>query len=426
MTPFHQPRFSLLAHQQRLLRGFIFFSPLGNLLVPSFLPTAFRFAYFFLLFAPCFFVRIFRKELRYLVLSFPFLGYCLLSAYLTEKGSPPDQAFPLARAFLLTAQFFFAFGAAIALRSQNSSLLIVSSLRLYLIAFFLSACLCCLGYCAFYLDLLPLETLARYAIETQFAYGLLRFSPGTYPNEYGVMTSFVLSMLILLTLLKKKLFPPPFWYGLFSLTFLLFLLMTTRAAYLSFVLVLVYFVFSFRSLRLLSLLAVAALPSFNLLSLIVSAVQSIHLSKGSSGIRIQAWLEGLQAFTRSFFLGTGWGSHIHMHNAYFELLVELGIVGLALFLFPLLFCYAKRARRRWRYPHHPRLTHPSKSLADHFIAIGFIHVLSFALTNHNLHHHLTWMTLIFFFHHHCAHTPFLCGHHSEQKKTSRWSSERSL
>ncbi len=400
MTLRRQPRFSLRDSQQRLVQGFIFFSPLGNLLVPPFFPRAFRFAYFFLFFFPLFFFRIFRKELRYLTLIFPFLGYCLFSAYFAEKGAPPDQAYPLARAFLLTAQFFFAFGAAIALRGQQSSLLIVCCLRRYLIAFFLSACLCCFGYCAFYLNLLPLEALARYAIETQFAYGLLRFSPGTYPNEYGVMTSFVLSTLILLTLLKQRMFSPLFWYGLFSLTFLLFLLMTTRAAYLSFMLVLIYLVFSFRSLRLVLLLALAALPSFKLLSLIVSAVQSIHLSKGSSGIRIQAWLEGLEAFTRSFVLGTGWGSHIHMHNIYLELLVELGIIGLFLLLFPLLFLYTKRVGQRCAYS--PRFTRQSKSLADHLIAIGCIHVLSFALTNHNLHHHLTWITLMFFFHRHCT------------------------
>ncbi|MEM7174528.1 MAG: O-antigen ligase family protein [Chlamydiota bacterium] len=369
-------------------------------MISHLLPTPFRLFYLVLLFSPLFYRCIFVKELQLVALFIPFFAYCLLSSCLHHYQSVSVDAYPFWRCWLLVCEALFTFGAAFTLRNQKHSAINGHIIRLYLIGFSFSLLLCLIGYCGFYLGKVSLATLHNYSIEAQDAYFLLRFSPGTYPNEYGIMTSFALSILTLLCLAKKQSAPfalsPFLLCVLYGLAFIVLGLMTTRAAYLSFVLAMIYLVFSYSSFRLLAFLTLVIFFATKLFSPLFNAVRSISLTTGSSGARIAAWLQALTDFKRSPLFGSGWATQIHVHNAYFQLVVELGLIGTLLMVIALSLQWAKT--RSYPKKHFFLAKKELKPFADHVIAIGLIHVLSFALTNHNINHHLTWLILLLLIH----------------------------
>jgi len=376
-------RLSLQGLQRFLIYCFVFFGPLGSLLTPSFLPYAFRFYHFFLLLFPIFFLRMKSSEWKAVLIFIPFLFYCLISAYFSENKIVNIDSYPIFRSGLLITQYLFVFGAAFCLQERGRLL------TLYLIGFFISLVVGYILTIGYYVGVVPIEVIKHLCVEAQMGWGILRFSPGSYPNEYGNVSSFVLSVLILITANRKK--HRHLLYFFICLTLIALMLTTTRAAYYSFTITFFYLCFVSQEVRRFSLkflflgcmmVVLMKYYSFDLLHIFIEGIRKISLTTGSSGIRIADWVQGFAQLGNSVFWGTGFGVNITTHNVYLELLYELGIVGILVLLVSLIYFFSEN--------------HFRMAKVNRITIIGLIHVFLFAATNHNMHHHLTWMTFLFF------------------------------
>jgi len=120
----------------------------------------------------------------------------------------------------------------------------------------------------------------------------------------------------------------------------------------------------------------------------MEGIRKISLSTGTSGIRIAEWVKGFEQLGNSAFWGTGFGVNTSTHNVYLELLYELGVVGILVLLVSLIYFFSENHFRMGKVK--------GKILYHRITTIGLIHLFLFAVTNHNMHHHLTWMTFLFF------------------------------
>jgi len=138
----------------------------------------------------------------------------------------------------------------------------------------------------------------RFTTLEQTAYGYSRFSPGTYPNEFGVICSFYALYAVLLSQRKKRAVA----YLLLSAVFMIGVFLTsTRAAYITLVVGYVYIVFSVPSLirrLVLCLLPLLFAPtvvvvlnafSFDVIDVITRGYDSAANQTGSSNVRMEDW-----------------------------------------------------------------------------------------------------------------------------------------
>ena len=119
--------------QHFLIYCFAFFGPLGTLLSPFFMPNAFRFYHFLLIFFPLFLIKLKLEEWKTILIFVPFLLYCLVSAYFTHNHIYEVDSYPLFRCFLFISQCLFMFGAAFCLKVNQKKLI-----TFYLAGFFIS------------------------------------------------------------------------------------------------------------------------------------------------------------------------------------------------------------------------------------------------------------------------------------------------
>lgn len=364
--------------------------PLGNVLTPHFFPSSFRTYYFVLPFFLFFYFWIKERLAKIAIIFLPFLIYCFISAMIVEKFGSANEPHTSFRFFLFLCQFYFIIGAASHLKEQKN---IFTLLKTYLLFYFISMMLGYFLFTGYYLKFISIEVLSRFSVLTQFGFGLLRFSPGSYPNEYGVVSSFVLSVLILIFLEKKmekfRLTKKKFHFFFFA-SFLAFLLTTTRAAYLSFLVSLLYIGWgSGRFSRMIAYLLFLIGVFFSLLlPLKINMFQILttgftqKFTEGSLGERYQIWFEAVEKAQGHCFWGTGFASLTNLHNVYLQLFFELGFVGLILLIGSVFLAFLES---------HGRY---KKEQLDPFFSkiriVGLVNVLSFAASNHNLNHHLTW------------------------------------
>lgn len=390
---------------------FAFLGPLGNLPCPNFFPYQFRAFYLIL---PTFFLFYFKldgEELKTLLLFTPFLFYALISSYLwMNQPILHIEAATLSRTALFICEMFFMFGAAFKMRTRCSVLEKVRLIRFYLYGFFISLFIGYGLFIGYYLDWIPLKTLDRFTIMTQFGWGILRFSPGSYPNEYGIVSSFVASVLLLLLMEKKTStfewvrVSKKIIFFLFLLTFFALLLTTTRAAYLSFVFALFYILFISKSFRLffcsislvLSMLLTCLGFNFSfILDILVSALSPQGWSGESIQIRFEHWIESFQALSSFPLFGRGFGSLFFIHNVYLEFLSELGVFG-SFILIAAILGYLIQHHKKIKTVFFKKGSSKQDLFSNRVIVLGLIHVFWFAATNHNINHHLTWMIFLLF------------------------------
>ncbi|MGB7977810.1 MAG: O-antigen ligase family protein [Chlamydiales bacterium] len=383
-----------------LLFSFAALGPLGNILTPYFFPSSFRAYYFLLPFFPLFFLRMNERLAKIGALLLPFFIYCYISAFLVENFGAPNEPHTLFRLFLLFCQFFFILGAASVLTKKTE---IFALLKTYLTFFFLSLAIGYLFYIGYYLKIIPIGLIARFSILTQFGFNLLRFSPGSYPNEYGIVSSFVLALLTLIFLDKKL---PTFRFSkksftlAFLATFLAFLLTTTRAAYLSFLFAMIYlawksgyFLKAFTALTLFVTAMFSLLALFKLnMFMILSAGFRQKINEGSLGDRYFTWQNAIEQVKEHPFWGVGFASLTNIHNVYLQLLFELGVVGTLLLLGSLFFLFIEKG-----FGYRRSIQDETSHFLGQVQMIGLINVLSFAVSNHNLNHHLTWFVSLLCF-----------------------------
>jgi O-antigen ligase len=252
---------------------------------------------------------------------------------------------------------------------------------------------------------LPMEFYEKINVITQFGYGFLRFSPGSYPNEFGVMSSYFCILTICLIIYNSPFFKKKYLYFVFLLSFIGMALATTRAAYLSFA---VSFLYLFTSVTVKHKIKFAF---FSMLIIVASTIfvpdtifqyaadilekgyDSAVNSAGSVESRYVAWEDAWNLFKDNLFFGVGFENPaISMaHNTYLQFLFAFGIIGAVFFLLPVFFVICYIFKKQYENISN-RYDKPYRDLA----IIGLIHILTFALTNHNQNHFLTWFTIFLF------------------------------
>ena len=393
-----------------LLYLFAFLGPLGNIFCPSFFPYQFRLFYLILPSFVFFYTKIYYKELKTLLIFSPFLLYALASSYFCiNRPALHYETSMLSRVSLFICEALFMFGGAFYLRNRSPAQEKNRLIRLYLQGFFVSLFVGYILYIGYYLRVIPLHIVDRFTIITQFGWGILRFSPGSYANEYGIVSSFVTSILLLFIAEKKNFdvqigFSQKTLYFLLFLTFFSLLLTTTRAAYISFLLSIVYIFFISKTFRLILTAATAAVTLFFIifkdkLSFVITIFLSAFTLQGYLGnsitMRLKHWSEGFEAFNDFPLLGRGFGALFYIHNVYLEMFSELGILGcLTLAAFGM--TYLLEHNNTIKKIFFKRWASQKELFSNRVIVLGLIHVFWFAATNHNINHHLTWMVFLLF------------------------------
>ena len=381
--------------KKSLLKAFVALGPLGNLLTPQLFSHSFRTYYLILLAFPLFYIPLQKRLLKIIVISAPLFIYCFFSVLFINVNEQTD--FPIFRYYLLYFQFLFVFGASTTLTDDKDGITI---LNLYTKFFFASIIIGYIMYLGFYLHFLPAQVLEYFSVLSQHGYGFLRFSPGSYPNEYGVVSSFVLSILTW-SLMESttKLFSKRILILFYFLTFGALLLTTTRTAYISYFFTLCLMAWKQRCLIktmtfvvgiFTTIATILYVCGISILNVFAVGFALENYDNGSLNERFVAWSKSFESFQNNPLWGGGFASAINIHNLYLQILFELGIGGIITIIGAFLFSFLEKG--------YIRLNRPASQTSEQrflrMIAIsGIVHVLLFAMTNHNLNHHLTWMVI---------------------------------
>lgn len=387
-----------------LANNFVFWGPIGNLIPILYMIPSFRFYYIFIVCGALLVLGSCNlKMLKHIIIVFPMLIYMFFSSsycYIYNEDISGMGENPISRFFLLLSFILFiiyVYDYIFKLNIDEQFKFIFLYIKGYAVSLFA-------GYIimiGFYMGFINMELIKKIEVLPQMGYGLLRFSPGSYANEYGIVSSFVLSILTLILMRSKS------FLGiesielcmsrikvLFILTFVALFLTTTRAAYIaymfSFIYILLYRTNMFFAVRkLFTYVIVFFFIGFYIDSnifcfsdILILGIESIADKDASAYERIYAAQSGIEAFYDSMIIGTGYGSMPYLHNVYLEFLFELGIVGCFLLILTLIYLfYGKKNRIK-------------NVFWDMVTNIGVLHVIWFAASNHNLNHHLTWFVIL--------------------------------
>lgn len=401
----------------RLVSWFAFLGPLGNLIPIPGTPHSFRFYYFLLPVGVMVFLYrgVGQRYLHRIALLGPFFLYVTVSAglYWLSGAEIGEEGNPVMRAMLFIMLALFTLLAADYLQSCDE-LGKVRLIRSFLNGYFYSLLIGYVFFVGYYGGLFGLEFLEKFHVLVQFGYGILRFSPGSYPNEYGIVSSFVLSLLTLLLIYRNKLdgladaFADLVTAGrliiFYVLTLVALFLTTTRAAYIAYILALLYIFLShanlFKSIKFafiflffFVLILVVAQQFYDIIGILMGSYEAIFDKQASAYERLVAWESAYANFLKHPILGTGFGSSDMIHNTYLQLFFGLGIGGVALLLISMAMFMAHAGwfnlffARRVATNDHAFLLGKAKVLA-------IIHIAWFAVSNHNLNHFLTWFGVL--------------------------------
>ena len=180
----------------------IFLGPVGAMVPLPGLPASFRVYYFLLVITPLLFLSKKNSKLQLKSLAVVVL-FCLFSLSTILFNSEIDAgnltkliAFnPLLRLGLFSSLALFSLYAA-TLYLEKSSEERIQLLRIFLWGFLFSLAWGYFSFAGFYLGIVPLKLLELTQVQVQFGFGILRFSPGSYANEYGTVASFSACILI--------------------------------------------------------------------------------------------------------------------------------------------------------------------------------------------------------------------------------------
>lgn len=393
--------------QETLIYLFVFLGPLGTILTPKIFPSSTRTYYFLLFFFPLFYLKINRKIINIIVACLPIFLYCLVSAIFCQFNSKmlDEFSFPLFRFILLSSHFFFILGAV-----NNNYIFSLSFckklINIYLFSFSIGLLWGWSLYIGYHLKMISFDFLSHFNILTQYAWEFLRFNPGSYANEYGIVSSFVNIILILKILYIKTLGKRFAFLLIFILSFSAMCLASTKASLISLILSLLYLLFKnpkiLKTFFPISIFIFLLALIFNwinipLFNFIFWGFKAIFFLSPTHISRLEAIQEGFQKFSIYPFWGTGFGSLPFLHNAYLQFLYELGIIGFSiLFLVSFIFFTKKALNKKILFQKLPDLEDPKSFPIGQIITIGFIHIITFALTNHNLFHHLSWLMFLLY------------------------------
>lgn len=408
-----------------LIPLYIFCGAMGSLI--PFSSGSFRF--FYVLLPLIILVSLFhlsRKRTPFFITLFvPYLLFSAVSAYLTHlnphavnSSLSTDQG-PVSRIILLACLLFSTFLMADhAMKKDMKSK--ANYIKVFLFSYFISMIIGYIFFIGYYLGAVSIKWISRFQVLTQF-YGkenLLRFSPGSYPNEYGNASSFVLAVLVLLFLSRTELKKQNLFFNRFGSTLFMavfFLLATgalflteTRSAYITLTLSLLYIAVSshlspkqimMTVLKVVPVIAIIYLVIqrflFNINAVFMLEYNGFFAAYGSTTTRFLAWHLAYINFSKNIILGSGFGTASGIHNTYLQLLFETGLLGIALLLLAL-FIFWRHYRTGVIRFKRQKDSDIRSDLLWKITNIGFIHVLWFATNNHNLNHFLTWFVIFLF------------------------------
>lgn len=393
----------LRSFHQILFKSFVFLGPLGNLLTPQLIAPSFRSYYLLLPLFPLFYFQCKQSQVK-IILSFSiFLMYCLFSIFFIDASFLSYEEIPIFRAAFLVIIFLFILGSINYIKDLSDLILLI---KLYLFSFFISLWIGYIFYIGYYLKIFSFQQLEFFSVLTQIGYGLLRFSPGSYPNEYGTMISFCLCILSLI-FLKKRIVELPFfnWWGKLFYFFSLFALFltTTRAAFISYLVSLIYL--NWRNKNLISFLFkgivcfvslfyIFLFFNINMLKILDAAISLKNFESGSLAERFWCWAKAKEQLPDHLWMGSGFSTYTYLHNLYFQLLCELGIIGC--FTLCLGFFLLLLEKGYWVFK-RKQVLDPQRDFISEVVKIGLFHVVWFGMSNHNLNHHLTWFVFLLYF-----------------------------
>lgn len=405
-----------------LIKGFIFLGPIGNLIPIWSDMHSFRFFYLLLPIGAIVFLvnaKKTAKSLQRLKICLPLIFYSILSAFITAAlydSAMIDSDNPILRVTLLLFLFLFVLFASEIVEKYNAEEKI-TLVFLYIKGYAISLIIGYIMFIGYYLGTFSLSALEPFHVLVQMGYGLLRFSPGSYPNEYGIVSSFVLSILTFLLMqknkvqdiYKKNISSQFLLYFLWIGTIVALFLATTRAAYIAYLLTLFYlccagagiFTMIKRFLWVviigLFLLILCQIYIYDVIGIFTVGYETFSDENASAYERFNAWNEAQEKFEGLWLFGLGFGMANGIHNVYLQSAFELGIIGVVLLMFTMGFLAVYESNHK-------------KNRNDFLMVvrnIGLIHVLWFAMSNHNLNHHLTWFCILL-----C----YVCTNYCEKKK----------
>lgn len=272
----------------------------------------------------------------------------------------------------------------------------------------------CLGFVLYFLTVagvVPRSFYVRFVILDQQAYGFIRFSPGTYGNEWGILASFFSGLLIVvaiksvesrhLNIANLKL------TTLFILLSILGLTMaTTRTAFGTFILSIPIIFYYAKSPKLIGLVIFASVPIIAviwyfvgdiLLNVFNAGVRNLGADSKSVAGRLDGVAEAYALMVDNLAFGVGFQNEqiTGIHNLYMQYFSGIGFIQAALiFTFGPLFVYFLRPEvRDFDMLSNER---PYLDILRFACVSALLHVAIFGLTNHNQNHFLTFLMIFLF------------------------------
>lgn len=254
-------------------------------------------------------------------------------------------------------------------------------------------------YCGWY-D--PIKYIGIHSTFADFYGPFLRFSPGTFANEYGkILQTVSILLIVYLVLLRNEISVKVkvIYFFLLIIIFIAFILNATRTSW--FILFFLSLIVLFKTkiklktlffILLFLVIVVGGIFQFSIKLLNLDIFQIINqrfielsdLFYYSTGTRIENWKYSLEEFQKHPFIGNGWGGFVETHSVPIQLLAETGLIGFFTF-YGMVFFILKKGFSN------------IKLSQDHYIKVTSIGVflaligcLIYDLVNHGIHHFVFW------------------------------------
>jgi hypothetical protein len=293
----------------------IFFASMGKILIPFESLASFRAFYFCLPLSIIYLYLHSKINDKIKFLAFSYFLLCFISVIININLLPENidiNMHPFNRLIIHNLiSSFFILSAWIALNSSIEYRW--SIIRSACDGFIITLLIGYLVYILVIMRILPGQIYNNMNVQSQYAYGFLRFSPGAYPNEFGVMSAYFCVLSIYFIITRCVFFNKKYLYFLFLLSFVGMFLATTRAAYISFIISIVYIFLSFKLkvkmkfitfILLIIMILIVFIPNdilqFALNSLNAGYNSAID-STGSISERYEAWDYGWNFFKTASF-----------------------------------------------------------------------------------------------------------------------------
>ncbi len=291
--------------------------------------------------------------------------------------------------------------------SLNTKLKLINALKMTFTSFLLVLTFGFFQQIFYYLGLYdPNLYVGFHSLIVDYYGPFLRFSPGTFSNEFGEIIQTVLIFLsIFIYNFKDKIstLNKIYIYNIWLISVIALILNFTRISWIVyFLFILSFFGFSKGRIKeklflVLSIITIASITYFLYTETNIAVIVSIfdrfielsELSSSSAGTRLEAWEISYNLFLESPIIGHGLGTASETHNVPLQLLAETGIQGLIGFYFLIFYLLNKFFKMIKRTED---LFLKSISIA---VFYSLLSCVIFDFTNHGIYHFVLWLIIAF-------------------------------